>query len=284
MPEKVKRERKVAATGGATKRQTAKGLTVRRLVRAEDDGYDSDLLPGLRASADALRLARELVIATERLDAIPTFVGDAEEALWRAFQIAVVGRPDFPVTAWFSGENPAATEPGPRGVPADKQAVIWERHRVWAGESQLSALTDGAVGSPEARFDRAYERLSSSSLPRHVRFEYLLTSRYAGALPDLEVWTPRLGDAVPTDPVAIAAKRVFGIGDPLLLQRRLRAACDVAGVPVAAADLALWNWSVTSDDERVYGDAAPDEERVAAAAKAFGVRVSTPEPDEPADD
>ncbi len=284
MPEKVKRERKKAATGGATKRQAAKGVTVRRLVRAEDDGYDSDLLPGLRASADALRLAQELVISAQRLEAIPAFSGDAEEALWREFQIAVVGRSDFPVTTWASGENPAVTEPGPRGVPAEKQAVIWERHRVWAGESQLSALTDGAVGSPEARFDRAYERLSSSSLARHVRLEYLLTSRYAGVLPDLEVWTPRLGDAVATDPVAIAAKRVFGIGDPLLLQRRLRAACDAAGVPVAAADLGLWNWSATSEDDRVYGDAEPDAERVAAAAKAFGVKAAAAvEAEEPID-
>lgn len=273
MPEKVKRERKAAATGGATKRQAAKGVTVRRLVRAEDDGYDNDLLPGLRASADASRLAQELVVAAQRLEAIPAFDGDVEDALWRAFQLAVVGRTDVPVTAWAGGEHPAATEAGPRGVPADRQEALWERYRTWAtaAGSQLGALTAGAAGSPEARFDRAYERLSTFSLPRAVRLEFLLNARMAGALPELEVWTPRLGDAVATDPVLIAAKRVFGIGDPLLLQRRLRAACDAAGVPVAAADVALWNWAATAPEDRVFPDIVVDAGRAADAAAAFGV-------------
>lgn len=276
VPDKVKRERRAAAAPtGATKRQTARGMTVRRLTRAEDDGYDHDLLPGLRASADALRLAQELVISAQRLEALAgaaSPVTDAEEALWQHFQQAVIGRPDGAATTWASGENPAPAAPGPRGIPEADQEALWQRHRAWAsaGGGQLEALTSGATGSPESRFDRAFERLSSSSLPRYTRLEFLLTSRMAGVLADLEVWTPRLGDAPATDPVLIAAKRVFGIGDPLLLQRRLRAACDAAGVPVAAADVALWNWSVTSENERVYGDAEPDAERVAAAAAAFG--------------
>lgn len=47
-------------------------MTVRKLDRAGDDGYDNELLPGLRASADAARLARELVAAAARLDALAT--------------------------------------------------------------------------------------------------------------------------------------------------------------------------------------------------------------------
>ena len=45
------------------------------------------------------------------------------------------------------------------------------------------------------------------------------------------------------DPTTLAAKRVFGIGDPLLLERRAAALADAAAVPVEALDLALANWA-----------------------------------------
>src|SRR5688500_16569873 len=44
------------------------GLVTRRLARAADDGYRNPLVPGLRATADAERLAAALTAATERLE------------------------------------------------------------------------------------------------------------------------------------------------------------------------------------------------------------------------
>ena len=43
------------------------------------------------------------------------------------------------------------------------------------------------------------------------------------------------------------AKRVFAIGDPLLLERRAGALAEALEVPVEALDLALANWQ---DDQR----------------------------------
>ncbi len=58
-----------AATGGGagSSRRSSTRLVTRRLARAEDDGYRNQLVPGLRALADAERLAAALVLATHRL-------------------------------------------------------------------------------------------------------------------------------------------------------------------------------------------------------------------------
>src|SRR5215210_3205956 len=76
------------------------GLVTRRLARAEDDGYRNALVPGLRATADAERLAGALVAAAERIeppgpyDAVAT-EPDREQATWLAFLLALIG-PDAP--------------------------------------------------------------------------------------------------------------------------------------------------------------------------------------------
>lgn len=44
------------------------------------------------------------------------------------------------------------------------------------------------------------------------------------------------------DPATLAAKRIFGIADPQLLERRAGALASAAEVPVEALDLALANW------------------------------------------
>ena len=45
-------------------------LKVRRVHRAEDDGYDHELVPGLRASEDARRLASEIAWSVARLNSL----------------------------------------------------------------------------------------------------------------------------------------------------------------------------------------------------------------------
>lgn len=44
------------------------------------------------------------------------------------------------------------------------------------------------------------------------------------------------------DDGTVAAKRAFGIGDPLLLERRARDLAESVGAPLGSLDLALWNW------------------------------------------
>jgi hypothetical protein len=44
------------------------------------------------------------------------------------------------------------------------------------------------------------------------------------------------------DPTALAAKRVFAIGDPLLLERRAGALAAAVSLPIETLDLALGNW------------------------------------------
>ena len=45
-----------------------------------------------------------------------------------------------------------------------------------------------------------------------------------------------------SDPVTRAAKRVFGIGDRLTLERRARELAEASEIEIAAFDLALENW------------------------------------------
>jgi len=45
---------------------------VRQMARATDDGYRSPLVPGLKASTDAERLADELAFAATRLAELAT--------------------------------------------------------------------------------------------------------------------------------------------------------------------------------------------------------------------
>jgi hypothetical protein len=57
------------------------------------------------------------------------------------------------------------------------------------------------------------------------------------------------------DPVSLSAKRILGIGDPVLLQRRQRELAHATGVPVEAVDLAFYNWAAPSPEARVTAGA-----------------------------
>src|SRR5579862_8283927 len=74
-------------------------VRVRQLERGTDDGYRSELVPGLRSSADAERLAAELAFAGTRLSRLangpPGLYAevadrhrDIEERSWLALEIA----------------------------------------------------------------------------------------------------------------------------------------------------------------------------------------------------
>ena len=54
-------------------------------------------------------------------------------------------------------------------------------------------------------------------------------------------------DAHSGDLTTLAAKRVFAIGDPLLLERRARALAEAISVPIETLDLALANWAAPGE-------------------------------------
>ena len=53
--------------GGRSPRRRTGGMTVRRLARDQDDGFQSGLVPGLRSAAEARRLADEVAFASTRV-------------------------------------------------------------------------------------------------------------------------------------------------------------------------------------------------------------------------
>jgi hypothetical protein len=275
-----------------TSRQGAARVRVTKLERGADDGYRSPLVPGLRSSDDADRLASELAFAAARLVTLeqdpPGLTAeiadpgvDLEERTWLAFQVAYIGplddeRPFASIeavrTSWASGLVPdldAATT-GPRsGYAPGHGGVALEAYRAWAARagSQAQAFTGEHSWAPQRRFARIFERLALPGLHRDTRFELLVSLGRLGCY-ELSAGQLELGGS---DQVTVAAKRVFGIGDPLLLERRAAALAEGCAVPLEALDLALWNWE--SDARTGLGvpvDSEVDPELLALAGDALG--------------
>ena len=258
-------------------------VVVRRQARSIEDGYAHDLVPGLKASGDARRLAAELAFATARLGELAAdppglyaeaaLAEDREEALWLAFTIAhlsPLAGEDGPFAAierarstWASGAPPQLGEGvvlGPRTTVDPRQpARTAEAYRAWAARagSQAAAFAGEASWTPERRFGRLFERLSLPGFARAGRFELLVSLGRLG-LAEVEAGELRLGDA--GDATTIAAKRVFGIGDTYLLERRAADLAEAAGVPLAALDLALFNFGRPEDGRATMGARAAGDE------------------------
>jgi hypothetical protein len=268
------------------------GVTVRRLRTSIDDGYRSPLVPGLKSSEEAQRLAEELAFAATRLDLLATDPpglyadvaadGDLEERTWLAFLIDYLSplEQDDPFAAiaaarvpWSSDELPALDEvqTGPRTAhdPARGTRTL-AAYRAWAARagSQTAALTGGAEWSADRRFARAMERLALPGLHRAARFDLLATLGALGAY-ELRAGSLALGG---DDEVTVAAKRALGIGDPLLLERRAAQLAHACGFPLEALDLGLENWE---RGERVTAGLGPGAEpgpsQLEAASAALGV-------------
>ena len=224
-------------------------MVTRRLARAADDGYRNPLVPGLRATADAERLAAALTAAVARLEPPGPYPAvaaepDLEEATWLAFLLALAG-PDAPELqdavlaarpSWASGEVPDL--PGGRARTAAAYRAWVER----AG-TQAAAFRGEAAWTPQRRFSRVFERLSLPGFGRAGRYD-LLTALGAAGRYELEA-----GEllAEGEDATTEAAKRVFVSGDKLLLERRALALADACGVPIAALDRGLATWGMPGD-------------------------------------
>ncbi|MBA2348432.1 MAG: hypothetical protein H0V81_09065 [Solirubrobacterales bacterium] len=290
------------AASGAVKRRTPKAsaqLTVRRMNRAADDGYENDLVPGLRSSVDAGRLADELAHSIARLqqlrEAPPGLyaeiaelgrAGETDEALWTCFLTAYLsplegtGDPFSAIAAarvsWASGELPQldGIELGPRTAhdPAKGERML-VAYRAWAqkGGGQHLILAGDESWEPTRRFDRAYERLALPGFGRVPRYEFVTL---AGALGLIDAVPQSLLLADATAAPTMAAKRIFGIGDPILIARRAGELAAEAGVSLACFDFALQNWMAPEDEEMAAGterSPAPDPQLRAPIARALRV-------------
>lgn len=247
---------------GTSRAGKATGLRVRRLERGVDDGYQSQLAPGLRSSVEAERLAQELAFAATRLRALAedppglyaevAAPGDIEERAWLGFLIAYLCPLDeedpFAAiqaarTPWRSVELPelAGVRAGPRGALDETRPLrTLEAYRAWAARagSQAEAYAGEVGWSAERRFGRLFERLALPGLHRDARFDLLVTLGW------LDVFELRPGELMlgGTDAVTVGAKRVFGIGERHVLEGRAAALARESELPLAALDVALYNW------------------------------------------
>jgi hypothetical protein len=260
-------------------RSGAAELRVRRVARAADDGYEHELVPGLRASADAARLADELAFSAARLDELASdppglyaeaaLADDADEAAWLCFLISYLGPLeglDDPFAAiaaarvpWSSGEVPSleGVATGPRSAHEPRRGIeTIAAYRGWAQRhgGQAIALAGDASWTPQRRFERAFERLAIHGFPRGPRYDFLVVLGHLGLF-DMRAWALQL-TIEPLDPTVVAAKRVFGIGDARNLHQRAVELATACELPIEALDLALLNWS------------GPAEERVTAGSRA----------------
>jgi hypothetical protein len=246
---------------------------VRHEERSQDDGYRCELVAGLRSSHDAERLVQELGFASGRLlmlTAAPPGVyaeardcEDVEQATWMCFMCAYLsplqGAQPFAgvrqalVHSWASGQLPDLSDVplGPRSShdPARGPQTLqaYRRFAEHAG-SQERAFTGEPGWTPQRRFERVFERLALPGLGRVGRYELLVTLGRLGLYElradslHLAAVSARSGLEA-SDRTLQAAKRVFGIGDSLHLERRAQALAEAISTPVEALDLALWNWS-----------------------------------------
>ena len=227
--------------------RTPGGVVTRRMARAQDDGYRNALVPGLRATADAERLAGALIAAAERLEPPGPYEAvasepDREQATWLAFLLALLG-PDAPDAQMRLEEAPPRWEDGDvSGVPPGLARAI-ASYRQWAERagSQAAAFTGEPDWSPQRRFARVFERLALPGIGRAARFELLATAGAAGLYP-LEADSLELG--VEDDAATMAAKRVLQSGDRMLLERRARDLAAAAELPLAALDRGLAVWGM----------------------------------------
>jgi hypothetical protein len=274
------RRASAGSDSGATRthKRTGSGKGVRVYtdgsLRGQDDGYSCELVPGLHNSGDAQRLAEELAFAGGRLNLLssapPDLYGEVrqqeswERATWMCFLTAYIsplqGEEPFngirralgtggEEVAWQVGElpdldtiplGPRTSHDYARGNRTLEAYLQWTER---AG-SQVRAFSGDHTWSESRRFERLFERLALPGLGRMGRYDLLVTLGRLG-LYELEPDSLHLGGGrmeATSDLTTLAAKRLFGIGDPLILERRSLALAEAVSVPVEALDLAFANW------------------------------------------
>jgi len=264
-------------------------MTVRREARTTDDGYRSQLAPGLRSSEDAERLAQEIAFAATRLGVLVTAppglyaevagLEDLEQATWLAFLVALIGPRDDgdPFVEierirvpWGHPIDLAGAQAGPRGsldgARVGETLGAYGRFAERSGD-QRSAFTGDPSWNPQQRFERIHERLALPGFHRRARYDMLVA---LGRLGRYELSAPSLL-LTEDDAVMAAAKRVFGIGDRMTIERRSRDLAGQAGTPIEALDLALENWARAERVTQGFPDLEPGDAELAQAQAALGL-------------
>jgi len=243
------------------------GVVTRRVARAADDGYRNALAPGLRATADARRLAAALTEAAARLappGPYPEIAeeADLEQASWLAFLLALAGPESPELQGALAVARPRWEDGTPDDLPADRRRTA-DAYRAWAERagSQQAAFTGDAGWSPERRFARVFERLSLPGFGRARRFDLLSALGAAGRY---ELTAGELFLGGEDDPATLAAKRLLVSGDRLLLERRARELAEACRLPLAAFDRGLAVWG--TPNAPVDREAEPPDSVLAALA------------------
>lgn len=242
----------------------SRGVVTRKLARAADDGYRNPLVPGLRATADAERLAIALTQAAQRLEPpgpYPLIASepDIEQATWMAFLFALAPELQEPLAA----ANPPWGDADLDALPPAK-AKTAAAYRAWVQRagSQQAAFTGEEFWTPERRFARVFERLALPGFNRAARYDLLTVLGAAGRY-------PLVADAVhfvEDDSTTLAAKRALVSGDRMLLERRARELAEAAGLPIAALDRGLAVWGTPGEHVDLTVEPAP------GVAAALGIR------------
>jgi Alpha-glutamyl/putrescinyl thymine pyrophosphorylase clade 3 len=297
-PSRARPPGRASPTPAAARRRPLQELRVHREDRAEDDGYRSQLLPGLRASADASRLVEEIAFSSGRLLALgaapPDLYGevralaehDLERATWTCLLIAYLsplqGEDPFAGIRAALRQDRGALEDleeiplGPRTChdPARGTETL-SAYRNWVEQASSQALAfAGDPGwSPRRRFERLFERLALPGFPRRGRYELLVTLGRLG-LYELRADSLHLSAARGlslSDPATLGAKRVFAIGDSLHLDRRGAALAEAISVPVETLDLALANWGAGERATLGFPPETCDRDTLERARDALGL-------------
>jgi hypothetical protein len=266
--------RAVAGSGsGGTRTRPRAGKGVRVYtdgsLRGQDDGYSCALVPGLHNSSDALRLAEELSFASGRLNLLssspPDLYGEVrqqeswEHATWMCFLIAYLsplqGEDPFSgIRRALGAEVEAGELPDLDAIPLGPRTShdyvrgtrTLQAYLQWAERagSQVRAFSGDHNWSDLRRFERLFERLALPGMSRMGRYDLLLTLGHLG-LYELQPDSLHMGAGrmeATSDLTTLAAKRLFGIGDPLILERRALALAEALSAPLEALDLGLANW------------------------------------------
>jgi hypothetical protein len=166
-------------------------MRVHRENRARDDGYESALLPGLRSSADAARLAEEIAFASGRLlrmHAAPPGIfseiralageGELERATWLCFLTVHLSplQGDDP----FAGVRLVLDREGERGASGD-------RGEPEGAPERAGSPLDGVPLGPRTSHDPA----RGSETVHAYRQWALHSGSQAQALVGEQSWTPQ---------------------------------------------------------------------------------------------
>src|SRR6478609_1056338 len=251
-----------STSGTGTTKANPKRVVTRQLQRAADDGYRNPLVPGLKATADAERLAGALTQAELRLHPpgpypIIAEEPDLEQATWLAFLLALA--PEL---------RELIEETRPRWEDADLDALPEAKartataYRAWVARagSQAEAFTGEASWTPERRFERVFERIALPGFTRAGRYGLLTTLGAAGRYP----FTANSVQFVEDDATVLAAKRALVSGDRMLLERRAKDFAEAADLPIAALDRGFAVWGTPGEHVDLTVDPAPG---VAAALR-----------------